>query len=410
MSATQDAHQPVRPTCQWVRTPEELGALADRLREAQRIGLDTESDSLHSFPEKVCLIQVAEQSGVISLADPLALGDLSPLAPVCADPRIVKVLHGASYDLASMKRDFGFEFAGIFDTMVAAQFLGLPALGLASLLQQFFAILPGPSRQKDDWAERPLSPEQELYAAEDVRHLIPLREQLLQQLRGRGREAWVDEECEALAALPAAHRIFDPEDYVRLKGAKGLDGRGLAVLRELYVARETWAREAGRPPFKVLGNDSLIRLAAERPRAREGLRTIPGCSPKVVARYGDGILAAIARGHAIPEAELPVYPRARRPRVPPAVQRRFEALTRWRAGAAERLGLDPGLLLPRRLVERLAEEAPRDAEAFCRIDGLRRWRAETFGQELLAALGTLQTGHGPDTGPPGSAEREDRPQ
>ena len=289
-------------------------------------------------------------------------------------------------DLASMKRDFGFEFAGIFDTMVAGQFLGLPELGLGSMLERFFGIAPGMSRQKDDWAERPLSPEQEFYAAEDVRHLIPLRERLLEELTARGRETWVEEECQALAATPAAHRVFDPEDYVRVKGARDLDRRGLAVLRELYIAREDWAREIGRPPFRVLGNESLLRLAARRPRAREGLRKIPGCSPKVVQRYGERIFLAIDHGEAIPEAELPTYPRGRKPRVPPPVQHRIEALARWRATAAERLGLDPGLLLPRRLVERLAEQAPRDGEALREIEGLRHWRAQAFGREILSAL------------------------
>jgi len=409
MSIPKETRQPFHLNCQWVGTAEGLRTLADRLRGAPAIGLDTESDSLHSFPEKVCLIQVAEENGAVSLLDPLALGDLSPLAPVCADPRIVKVLHGASYDLASMKRDFGFGFARIFDTMVAAQFLGLPELGLASLLEHFFGILPGPSRQKDNWAERPLSPEQELYAVEDVLHLIPLHDQLLQQLRGLGREAWVEEECQALAVTPASQRIFDPDSYVRLKGTRDLDGRGLAILRELYVTREAWAHEVGRPPFKVLGNESLIRMATRHPRDRESLRSILGCSPKLVARYGDGLLAAIARGQAVPEAELPVYPRAKRLRVPPAVQRRFQALTRWRAGAAKRLGLDPGLLLPRRLVERLAEEAPGDPEALRGIKGLRRWRAEAFGQEILAALQALRTGECPAVDPPRGANKEDRP-
>lgn len=406
------------PQPRWVRTLEELRAVATRLRGARAIALDTESDSLHSFPEKVCLVQLAEETGAVSLADPLALRDLSPLAPLLADPAVVKILHGAAYDLASMKRDFGFEFAGLFDTMVAAQFLGLPELGLASLLERFFGIPPGRSRQKDDWAERPLSPEQEFYAAEDVRHLIPLRERLLQELRARGREAWVEEECQALAAIPAAHRVFDPEDYVRLKGARDLDSRGLAILRELYVAREMWTREAGRPPFKVLGNESLIRLAAERPRSRGGLRRIPGCTSRVVQRYGDGLLAAIARGEAIPEAELPTFPRPKKPWIPPAVQRRMDALTRWRAAAADRLGLDSGLLLPRRLVELLAEEAPGDAEALCAIEGLRRWRAEAFGQEILAALAAAsppdRPGHARPSGssstPPSPPHRAPHPE
>src|SRR5574341_629244 len=238
----------------WIRTPDGLRELVARSAGARIIAMDSESDSLHHFPEKVCLLQVAHEDGAVYLVDPLGLPDLRFLGPLLADPHIVKVFHGASYDLSSMKRDFGFEFAGIFDTMLAAQLLGLPDLGLCALLQRFLEITPVRSRQKDDWAKRPLLPEQEAYAAEDVRHLIPLREMLRADLRAHGREAWLEEECQVLAALPPAERVFDPEDYVRLKGAKDLDRRGLAVLRELFAAREAWAHEAGRPPFKVLGS------------------------------------------------------------------------------------------------------------------------------------------------------------
>ncbi len=370
----------------WVRTREELRSLAAVLSTSQIVGLDSESDSLHSFPEKVCLVQVADEAGAVSLVDPLAVRDLSPLASIVADPGVVKVFHGASYDISSLKRDFGFEFSGLFDTMVAAQFLGLSELGLASLLERFFGIPPRPSRQKDDWARRPLTQEQEAYAAEDVRYLIPLRGKLLADLRTRGREAWVQEECDALVAIPAANRVFDPEDYLRVKGAKDLNGRGLAALRELFVAREAWAREAERPPFKVLGNEAIVGIAAGTPRVLQDLRRIAGCSPKVIQRYGDGILAAIARVETIPEAELPTYPRPKKPRVPPAVQLRMEALTRWRARDAERLGLDPGLLLPRRLIELLAEKYPTDQHALGRVEGLRRWRIETFGANILEVL------------------------
>jgi len=374
----------------WVRTREELQSLAAVLAGARIMGLDIEADSLHSFPEKVCLVQVSDEAGAVSLVDPLSVRDLSPLASIVADPGVVKVLHGASYDVSSMKRDFGVEFAGLFDTMIAAQFLGRSELGLAALLERFFGIPPRPSRQKDDWARRPLTQEQEAYAAEDVQHLIPLRERLLADLRARGRDAWVHEECEALAAIPAAKRVFDPEDYLRVKGAKDLDGRGLAALRELFVARETWAQEAGRPPFKVLGNEMIVGIAGGKLRTPQNLRRIPGCSPKVIQRYGERILAAIARADSIPEAELPTYPRPKKPRIPPAVQRRIEALTRWRARDAERLGLDPGLLLPRRLIEQLAEQDPADRQALGRLDGLRRWRSETFGSEMLEVLATAQ--------------------
>lgn len=370
-----------------------------RTAGARILAVDSESDSLHHFPEKVCLVQVASEDGAVYLVDPLSLPDLSPLGPTLADPAIVKVFHGASYDLSSMKRDFGFEFAGIFDTMLAGQFLGLPELGLNALLQGFLGITPGRSRQKDDWAKRPLQPGQEAYAAEDVRHLIPLRERLQAGLQARGREAWLEEECQALVALPPAERVFDPEDYLRVKGAKDLSRRSLAVLRELFLAREAWAHEAGRPPFKVLGNESLIRVATGLPRTLKALLQVPGCSQKVVGRYGTGVLAAVARGLAIPEEDLPFYPRPKKPRLSPAVLRRIEALVAWRAEAAGRLGLDAGLVLPRRLIERLAEEMPVTPDNLGRVEGLRRWRADTFGAEILHILAS----------PPEERSREPRP-
>lgn len=167
----------------WVRTQDELRALAGRLARTDAIALDSESDSLHHFPEKVCLLQAGLEDGSTYLLDPLALRDLSPLGPVCTDARVVKIFHGSAYDLSSMKRDFGFAFAGLFDTMLAAQFLGWQELGLAALLQRVFGIPPGRSSQKDDWARRPLTAAQEEYAAQDVHYLIPLRALLVGQLQ-----------------------------------------------------------------------------------------------------------------------------------------------------------------------------------------------------------------------------------
>ncbi len=381
---------PLNQSPEWVRTPGALRTLVADFTGAAALGLDTESDSLHHFPEKVCLIQMAHPGGRVFLVDPLALRDLSPLAPLLADPGLVKVLHGASYDLSSLKRDFSFGFARLFDTMLAGQFLGLSELGLAALLQRFFGIVPGRSRQKDDWAARPLSPEQEAYAAEDVRHLILLRERLQPQLRTLGREAWLEEECDALALLPPGERIFDPQDFLRIKGARGLDRRGLAVLRELFMGREAWAAAAARPPFRIIGNETLIHLAADRPQSLAELQSVPGCSPSVIRRRGGALLAAIAKGLAVPEAELPAHRPPQRPRLSREVTRRIEALLAWRSAAAAEAGLDPGLLLPRRLIEHLAEAAPVDREALDRLEGLRRWRVEAFGRGILEALASVR--------------------
>jgi ribonuclease D len=239
---------------------------------------------------------------------------------------------------------------------------------------------------------RPLSPEQEEYAARDVRHLLALRERLQSDLVSRGRLAWVEEECEALASMPATTRVFDPEDYLGVKGARTLDRRGLATLRELYMAREAWARASGRPPFKVLGGEVLIRLAADRPQTPGDLAGIPGVPRGLIRRQGDALLAVIGRGAAVPEAELPWYPRSRKPRVPGPVQRRIGALSEWRTKAAGAVGIEPGILLPRRLIERLAEVDPPDRLALAGIEGLRRWRIQAFGADIIRALGSADEG------------------
>ncbi len=389
------------PIAHWIRSAADLRALVDSLAGSKAVALDTESDSLHHYREKVCLIQLATEAGTSYLIDPLAFNDLSALAPLCADPTTVKVFHGADYDVSCLKRDFRFQIANLFDTMVASRYLGLTEVGLDALLLKYFQVIPGKSRQRDDWSERPLSPAQEAYAITDVRYLIPLREKLLAELTAVGRAAWALEECGGVAALPPAGRVFDPDGFLWLKGAHQLDGRQLAVLRELYQARERWAEAADRPVFKVLGNETLIHLAVDRPKSPQALLKIRGCTQYVLRKYGEGIFEAIARGEAVPASESPAYPEPRKRHVPGIVQRRGERLKAWRAAAAPRIGLDPGLLLPQRLIDRLAEEGPADLEALARVDGFRRWRAHAFGAEILACM--------PDPpGPPAPPRRRRR--
>jgi ribonuclease D len=371
----------------WIRTPAALEALAAALRCAAAVALDTEADSLHHYPGKLCLVQVADDAGRAHLVDPLALDTLRPLAGLLADPGTVKILHAAENDLAYLKRLDDVSVTSLFDTAVAARFLGITALGLEGLLIKYLDVPPVKSRQKDDWSRRPLSPEQETYALNDVIHLVALRGRLLEELRARGRESWVEEECRALAALAVPERAADPEAYLRLKGARDLDRRGWAVLRELYQAREALARECDRPPFMIVGHESLVALAARRPRDLEGILAVRGCTPRVVRRAGRAILEAIARGEALPEAELPVLRPAPRSHVPAAVRRRAEALRGWRARAAAALGLDPGVFLPQRLIDRLASEPPRDLDGLARVEGVHRWRVAEFGRELLDVLG-----------------------
>ena len=370
----------------WIRTPADLEALARSLAGAGSVAVDTEADSLHHYPGKLCLVQIADDAGRAHLVDPLALPTLAPLGPLFADARIVKVLHAADNDLAYVKRLHGFTVVSLFDTAVAARFLGARALSLDGLLREYLGVEPVKSRQKDDWSRRPLTPEQEAYALNDVLHLLALRARLVDEVRARGRDGWVEEECAALAALSVSDKVADPDAYLKLKGARELDRRGWGVLRELHQARETVALELDRPPFMIIGHEALVALAAARPHTLEEVLAVPGCSPRVVQRVGRAILEAVARGEAVSEAELPSRRPPPRPQVPAAMRRRGDALRAWRGKAARELGLDPGVLFPQRLIDRLAGEPPRDLAALEQVDGVRRWRVKLFGLELLKAL------------------------
>jgi ribonuclease D len=374
------------PPVSWVRTPGELARLAGSWGGARVLALDTESDSLHHHREKVCLMQVATGSGEAFLVDPLALRDLSPLAPILADPETVKVLHGADYDVVTLKRDFGFSFAGLFDTMIAARLLGMPEIGLVAVARAELGVELSKASQKDDWSRRPLTPAQEAYALADVRHLIPLYERLLGKLRGKGRLAWVLEECDAVAALEPARRGRGPDAFLGIKGARRLSRRGLAVLRELDAWREARAEAADLPAFRIAGAEALLAVAAAAPKTPADLARIRGLPPRLRAAAHE-ILDAVSRGLALPEDRLPRPPQAPpRPAPSPETRRRIEALKAWRAEEARRLEVDASVVLPQRLLERVAETAPGDAARLAEVPELRRWRIAAFGAAMLDVL------------------------
>jgi len=370
----------------WIQSAAGLAGLVRALTGAAEVAVDTEGDSLHHYPARLSLVQLAGPAGDAWLVDPLAVEDLRPLGRIFGDPATTTVLHAGDNDLVDLKRRHGLAFARIFDTSVAARFLGAPALGLDVLLTTYLAVDLPPSRQKDDWSERPLSESQLRYAVGDVEHLLPLKARLVEELTRIGRLSWVEEECAALAAQPVVERATDPAAFAGLKGARDLSPRGLAILRELYELRDTLARRLDRPPFKVFNDDALVRLALAAPSDREQLALVAGMTPRVVGRWGEDLLATIARGVALPESELPVLERRSRPNVPAAVRRRIETLRVWRGEATPRFGLEPGVLLPNRLIGTVAEAGPRDTEELARVEGFRRWRVEAFGSEILAAL------------------------
>jgi ribonuclease D len=368
----------------WIRTRDELQELAQSLASCRALALDSESDSLHHHAEKVCLVQLGSDSGVACLIDPLAVGDLTPLAPLIADPAVLKVFHGADYDVTTMKRDFGFTFAGLFDTMIAARFIGAKEIGLQALARAELGVEISKDSQKDDWSRRPLTPKQEAYALADVQYLLALRERLTERLRALGRLSWVEEECEAVAALEPARRGRDPEAYLRVKGVSRLPRRQQAVFRGLFEWREALAAKTDIPAFKLIGSESLLAIAERLPRTAVELAEVKGLSARIRSQPA-APLEAIERALALSEDELPRSVAPRKPLVPDAVRRRIDALKAWRNREAVALGLDPSVILPQRLVEKVAEAGPRRVLDLSAIPGLRRWRVEALGAGMIAA-------------------------
>jgi ribonuclease D len=360
--------------------------MATELRGGRTIALDSESDSLHHHREKVCLIQVAAEGGHTWLVDPLVLRDLAPLAPLIADPRVTKVFHGADYDVTTMKRDFGFAFAGLFDTMIAARFLGLPAVGLQAVAQSELGIALSKDSQKDDWSRRPLTPTQERYARDDVRHLHTLRARLAERLSELGRLAWVQEECDAVAALPPAQRKSEADAWQRVKGVRQLPPRAREVVKHVFAWREAVAEETDVPAFRILNTEALFALANNPPRDEAGLQGVRAIWPRW-RRHAPALRDAIERALATPDAALSTIPSTPRPpQLAPETRKRIDALRAWRAREAERMALDISIVLPQRLLERVAEANPRSLAELARIEGLRRWRIEALGDSMLAAV------------------------
>jgi ribonuclease D len=368
----------------WIRTAVELDALVDELTTCRAIGIDTEADSLHHYTEKVCLIQLTAFGGASCLIDPLALRDLSPLAPILADASVLKVVHGGDNDVRLMRRDFGFTFCTMFDTSIAARLLGDTELGLQALVRNLLGVELSKGSQKDDWSKRPLTSKQEAYALADVEHLMALAANLTKRLADAGRTDWAREEFEALALLPAAEKRHGPDEFRRIKGSAKLSRRQQAVLRELYLWREERAADADRPPFKIVGPEILLALAEQAsPTLSDVERVLSSYSRQ--ARQSELVFAAITRGLDLPEAELPRREQPTQAPMPATARPRIEALRGWRSDQATRSRLDPSIVMSQRLLERLAVAGPKTLAELAGVEGVRQWRVAEWGRALLAA-------------------------
>lgn len=365
------------PPAVLVDSPRAFNQMMAELAGEQTIALDTESDSLYRYFYKVCLIQISTYRNDY-LVDPLRLSPLTPLAAILADPGIEKIFHAAENDILMLKRDFGFTFANVFDTMLAARILGWPQVGLANLLQRHFGVVLDKRAQLTDWGQRPLSAAQLSYARLDSHYLLDLRHLLARELRARKRWREAEEAFSALLHVEYVEKPFDSEGFWRLRGARTLQPQELAVLRELYLWRDEQARRLDRPPFKVLSDDVLVELSQSQPRRLEELPL----NSRQVASFGRSLLAAIARGR-VTAPPLPPRPATGNGRPDPLVQARFDRLRAWRTQRAQERGVDADIVLTNDVLMAIARSAPATLEELASLSVMGEWKVQEYGTDLL---------------------------
>ena len=381
--ARADAATP--PAYTLVTTLESFQSMLEGLMPASRLAIDVEGDSLYHYFEKVCLVQISTDRETFIL-DPLMFGEIRTLAPLMSSVKVEKVFHAASYDVQCLRRDFGFSFTNIFDTHIAAQLLGHEYLGLDVLMEKLLGISHSKGRQRDDWSRRPLATEQLEYAAMDTHHLLQLRDTLEAQLRERGRLSWAQEEFEASAMAERPDKEYDTEGFRKIKGSRELPLQGLAVLRALYLLRDSFARELDVPAFKVLNNSTLLDLARRLPSSPHEMFKRPGISSRVARKYAGKILRAIAEAREEDPSLLRTPARNNWKSPTRETKLRLDTLKIWRQAKARELDLHVGVVFPANLLENLAAFPPVDLQSLADLPGMRCWRVREFGEEVIRIL------------------------
>jgi len=372
-------HTPV-----YLDTTSTLDRFLATIADTRILALDTEGASFHRFVDRIYLLQLStrEQTAII---DPIPVGTPPRLGQLLEDPAVEIVFHDADYDLRLLRQDYGWLVRNIFDTRLAAQLLGIKSFGLAALLERYFGVKLDKKFQRADWSMRPLSQGMLDYAAQDTIHLLELRDRLHHDLDRAGRLDWAREEFALLEGTRWADE--DPGgSFLRIKGARDLTRRELAVLRELVPWRDAIARSLDRATFRVLGNEQLLEMAKRRPSSRDDLAAIKGMPRGLLDARAGEMLAAIQRGLAVPDADLPRFPKGPRWERDPDFDSRVATLKTVRDETAARLDLDPGVLCARERLEAVARKNPKSIEELESVAELRRWQRAVLGEDFVRVL------------------------
>lgn len=357
-----------------------LHAMVKSLNRQSLVAVDTESNSMYAYQEQVCLIQfsIPDQD---YLVDPLAFSSLGDLGPLFADPQIEKIFHSAEYDIMCLKRDFGFTFRNLFDTRIASRTLGRKRSGLRDLIAAEFNIEIDKRYQRSNWGKRPLPEKWLAYARLDTYYLIPLRQRLYAALQEAGKLEEALEASEYITRIQPHDNGFDPNGFWRVRNARDLTSQQMAILRRLYLYRDSQAKRMDRPPFKVMGDRTLHDLAAAVPDRIDALSEIHGMTPGQIRRFGEGILEAIRQGEKDP---IPHRPRSNH--ISDKILERYEALHDWRKRTARAEKVDSDIILPREILMDIAKSTPRSIDALQKVMSPLMHRADNYGEMILQVL------------------------
>ncbi|MBN2044842.1 MAG: ribonuclease D [Anaerolineales bacterium] len=367
-------------TPEMVTRPQKLEQAVQAMLRQPIVAVDTESNSLYAYQEQVCLIQFSIPRHDY-LIDPLALRDVSPLEQIFANPKIEKIFHAAEYDLMTLRRDFGFEFRNLFDTMIAARILGRTRVGLGTLLEDEFDIHLEKKFQRANWGKRPLPPAMRQYASHDTHFLIRLRNLFAGELKSTGRWPIAAEDFARLEQNISPPPEPNGANVWRINGVRDLAPRQIAILQELAKYREEKAKFSNRPVFKVIGDRTLVAIAEEAPDSLDALSRLPGMSTNQVRKHGHALLQAVSAGKQKPPL--------RRPR---SSQKDFreisltEALRNWRKETARKMNVESDVILPRVILEEIGSSLPRSRAHLEKLMEQVPWRYDQYGEQIYQLI------------------------
>ncbi|HAJ05598.1 MAG TPA: ribonuclease D [Chloroflexi bacterium] len=366
---------------QLVTTQKDLCRVVEELNQEVVIGVDTEANSLHAYQERVCLIQISTSQADF-IVDPILLEDLTKLKSVFENNKIEKVFHAAEYDLMGLWRDYGWKVTGLFDTMIAARFLGWNNLSLASILWEKYSVRVDKKFQLSNWAERPLIKEQLFYAQLDTRFLLDIRDSIIKEFVCQDQWLEIYEEFDRIARASCRKLLCkSPQDFWKISGARSLPSKNAAVLFEVYKYRDKIACRLDVPPFRILRDHVIMVIARECPTNKKQLGNIRDISARQVRLHYKGILEAVSRGLVAKHPDKP-----KRERVDQLTRDRYQSLKLWRKNRAINRGVSSDVIVAKEILWDLAVLNPVDYEGLKLVKDLGSWRRKTYGKDILRIL------------------------